>query len=459
MPSIQSLTMTYDALNEHVTFSEGDQVTGKVTLVLLKDTTIESLFIKLKGDAEVRWTKRSGDKTYTYQAHKRYFKFKQFLIDEQSSATVLPKGSHVFGFRFFIPSQSMPSSFRGNHGKIVYKLEAKLNRSWRMDNTVEKEIKFVSKNLPNQQVIMAPLVGSTEKDVGIFSSGRITLNATIDKGAYAPGETMVFSAKVNNSSSSEMIPKFSLEQKIVYHAKGHSKCETKRIHKIAENLIQAKTEKQIKCTMRIPNDQEMTIINCDIISVNYTAKVYLDISFAFDPEILLPVIILPFALASASPNHTAEGAVGGLSSSIFPYPRSPQSAHSDRSGYPGPQGYSAAPPAYPAHPPVVAGFSGAYPSAPPPVGGHYSNPVPQATSQYGNPFTASSVALHPPPPSAPPAPSAPSIQPLPSPSPTAPSYNLLPSAPAMNMDFLSQSDEPPPSYSLLFPDSDTSNAK
>uniref|UniRef100_A0A8C5I9S3 Arrestin domain-containing protein 3-like n=1 Tax=Gouania willdenowi TaxID=441366 RepID=A0A8C5I9S3_GOUWI len=440
------LTMTYDALNEHVTFSEGDQVTGKVTLVLLKDTTIESLFIKLKGDAEVRWTKRSGDKTYTYQAHKRYFKFKQFLIDEQSSgrrgevggggATVLPKGSHVFGFRFFIPSQSMPSSFRGNHGKIVYKLEAKLNRSWRMDNTVEKEIKFVSKNLPNQQ---APLVGSTEKDVGIFSSGRITLNATIDKGAYAPGmKSLYFLFFVVR-----ILSKIFLLQ------------TTDNIK--PERFV--KFEKQIKCTMRIPNDQEMTIINCDIISVNYTAKVYLDISFAFDPEILLPVIILPFALASASPNHTAEGAVGGLSSSIFPYPRSPQSAHSDRSGYPGPQGYSAAPPAYPAHPPVVAGFSGAYPSAPPPVGGHYSNPVPQATSQYGNPFTASSVALHPPPPSAPPAPSAPSIQPLPSPSPTAPSYNLLPSAPAMNMDFLSQSDEPPPSYSLLFPDSDTSNAK
>uniref|UniRef100_A0A8C5IBU7 Arrestin domain-containing protein 3-like n=1 Tax=Gouania willdenowi TaxID=441366 RepID=A0A8C5IBU7_GOUWI len=271
MPSIQSLTMTYDALNEHVTFSEGDQVTGKVTLVLLKDTTIESLFIKLKGDAEVRWTKRSGDKTYTYQAHKRYFKFKQFLIDEQSSATVLPKGSHVFGFRFFIPSQSMPSSFRGNHGKIVYKLEAKLNRSWRMDNTVEKEIKFVSKNLPNQQ---APLVGSTEKDVGIFSSGRITLNATIDKGAYAPGmKSLYFLFFVVR-----ILSKIFLLQ-------------------TTDNI---KPERFVKfgifgytCVL-IPNDQEMTIINCDIISVNYTAKVYLDISFAFDPEILLPVIILPF---------------------------------------------------------------------------------------------------------------------------------------------------------------------
>jgi hypothetical protein len=39
----------------------------------------------------------------------------------------------------------MPSSFHGNYGKIVYRLEAKLSRSWRLDSNVKQEINFASK--------------------------------------------------------------------------------------------------------------------------------------------------------------------------------------------------------------------------------------------------------------------------------------------------------------------------
>lgn len=84
MPAIQSLTLICDALNENETFSEGDLLTGKVTLALLKETPVESLTVKAKGDADVRWTRKSGDRTHTYSAHKRYFKLKQFLIPEDS---------------------------------------------------------------------------------------------------------------------------------------------------------------------------------------------------------------------------------------------------------------------------------------------------------------------------------------------------------------------------------------
>ncbi|XP_028270152.1 arrestin domain-containing protein 3-like [Parambassis ranga] len=468
MPSVKSFTITYDALNEHDTFSQGDTITGSVILELQKEIKVESLFIKAKGDANVHWSERRNDRTYTYSSHRRYFKLKQFLIPQGSNDTVLPQGIHVYKFSFTIPPDNMPSSFRGHYGKIVYQLEAKLGRNWRLDGSAVKELKFVSRSYPDLYSRMSQQVGSTDKKMGLFSKGHTHMDVTLDKRAYAAGETVMIVAKINNSSSSDMTPKFSLNRDVVYRANGRTKHENTVCNKMADSCIKARTQKEVRCALQIPLDVMVSIQNCEIISVEYNVKVYLDISFHFDPEVLFPVVIFPpgFALINCNNGPPAgpypPGAYGGPSHSDFgppavsmnPFPVPPGGF-----GYPGVQGYSAPPPAT-----MYAGPPGMYPTHP--TQG-FSNPMPQGNSPYGCPSSSSSSVHHPPPtapqfhpsPSAPavyPPPSAMEIQPPPfSQSPAAPAYNLLPSAPMMNTDFLSQSGEAPPSYSLLFPSSNT----
>ncbi|KAM7416496.1 hypothetical protein PAMA_018516 [Pampus argenteus] len=361
----------------------------------------------------------------------------------------------------------MPSSFRGNHGKIVYMLEAKLSRSWKFNRTVEKEINFVSKSFLNLHSLMSSQVGSVEKDTGLFSKGLVHMDAVIDRRAYAPGETAVIVAKINNSSSSNMTPKFSLIQNVLYRANTSTKHEGNVIQKLSHNCITPKTQREVRCSIKIPHNLMQTIQNCDIISVDYQIKVYLDISFAFDPVVLFPVVIIPPDLAPGRQRGVSVGpypdeATGGPSDSDFPpsavpggcYPPSP---HSGSYGYPGAQQYSAPPYVYSDNQPLSAG-------PPTHMSGGYNNPVPRQPSAYGSPFSSSSSSsvLHPPPtvPTFHPPPSAPALHPSTSAppayniSPTVPSYNL-PSAPMMNTDFLSRDDEPPPSYALLFPSSAT----
>lgn len=467
MPSIRAFVITYDALNEYGTFSEGDTITGSVTLALLKETKVESLFVKAKGDADVRWTTKSGERSTTHSAHRRYFKLKQFLIPEGSNDTVLSQGNHAFKFSLRIPPGSMPSSFKGHYGKIVYRLVAKLSRSWKMDSKAEKELNFVSKCVPNLHALRLQQVGSTRKETGIFSRGEVRMDATVDKTAYAAGETMVVFAKINNCTSSDMIPKISLVREVLYKASGSVKSESQTVHKVVENCVRPQTQKEIRCGIKIPRDYLLTINNCEIITVEYHLKVYLDISFAFDPKIKFPVVILPADMASRFQSGVARcpsprGAVGGPSNSDFPnrqvsmgpYPTSP---HSGGYRYPAVPSYSAPPPAYPANPPAYVSTH---------MSGGYNNPVPQQRSPYGSPFSSSSSSfvLHPPPtaPGFVSPPSAPEFQPSPpAASPSAPTYNLLLSAPLMHTDFLSQSDESPPAYALLFPSStnETSNGK
>nr|XP_046242992.1 arrestin domain-containing protein 3-like isoform X2 [Scatophagus argus]XP_046242994.1 arrestin domain-containing protein 3-like isoform X3 [Scatophagus argus] len=480
MPSITSFTVTYDALNDCGTLSEGDKLTGKVTLSVSKEITVESLFVKVKGDANVHWTKRMNDRTYSYTAHRRYFKLKQFLIPEGVKDTVIPPGTHVYGFSMNIPRENMPSSFRGSHGKIVYMLEAKLSRSWRMDRTVEKELNFVSKSIANPQTLMSCQTGSTNKEMGVFSKGNAHMNVIVDRRAYAPGDSVVIDAKINNSSSSEMTPKFSLIRDVVFRAQGNTKHEESVVNKVADKCIKPQTEKTVKCVMKIPRDLVLTIQNCEIISVEYHLKVYLDISFAFDPKILFPVLIIPPDLVSGhgvAMGPYPAGAIGGPGTSDFPPPSVAMGPY-PAGAIGGPSTSDFPPPSvamgpYPARaigghnsftPPVVAVGPNSYQhpgaqsySAPPP-----QYPGPQQASPYGDPFTSSSSVLHPPPtaPIFPPPLSAPFSLPS-STSAATSTYLTLPSAPEMTTDFLSQSDEPPPAYSLLFPSSapETSGAK
>ncbi|KAL0192881.1 hypothetical protein M9458_011177, partial [Cirrhinus mrigala] len=82
--SIKELSLHYDPINESNTFTTGDIVEGRVVLEVTKEIKVDSFFVKLTGDAHVSWTTGSGDNKKTYSAHERYFKLKQYFIQESS---------------------------------------------------------------------------------------------------------------------------------------------------------------------------------------------------------------------------------------------------------------------------------------------------------------------------------------------------------------------------------------
>lgn len=84
---------------------------------------------------------------------------------------------------------------------------------------------------------------------------------------------MTVVAKFNNTSSSDMTPKFSLTQTVVYHANDSQKTEEHTVKKVVENCLMPETRKEITCAIRIPSDQILSIQNCDILSVEYRLKV------------------------------------------------------------------------------------------------------------------------------------------------------------------------------------------
>uniref|UniRef100_A0A8C1KRD6 Arrestin-like N-terminal domain-containing protein n=1 Tax=Cyprinus carpio TaxID=7962 RepID=A0A8C1KRD6_CYPCA len=82
--SIKKLSLQYNQINESNTFSSGDIVEGRVVLEVTKEIKVNSFFVKLTGDAHVSWSEGSGDDETTYSDHERYFKLKQYFIQERT---------------------------------------------------------------------------------------------------------------------------------------------------------------------------------------------------------------------------------------------------------------------------------------------------------------------------------------------------------------------------------------
>lgn len=87
------------------------------------------------------------------------------------------------------------------------------------------------------------------------------------------GDTVAVVANINNASSKDMAPKFSLVQNVVYRAQGHTKHESKVIFKQVDQLMRPNTERTAKCSLKIPHDATPSIHNCEILSVEYHLKV------------------------------------------------------------------------------------------------------------------------------------------------------------------------------------------
>ncbi|XP_019131512.2 arrestin domain-containing protein 3 [Larimichthys crocea] len=340
MSPIKEFTLIYERPNPDDIFSEGDTVTGAVRFTLTKEIKVKKLLVKLKGDAHVHWTQGSGDNKKSYSASRRYFKAKENLVEENATDTVLSEGPNEFKFSLQIPQDDLPSSYKDPHGKIVYMLEAKLSRSWHFATKSQKELKLASKSLAHHGQMMFPHSGSVDKDIGVFSKGQVQMSATIDRSVCSPGDTLSIVAKISNSSSKKMKPKFSLQQKIEYNAGNGKKVCDSSLCKIVRETIEVNSEETVTCPVEIPANVIGTIHNCEILSVEYYLKVYLDISFAVDPEVVFPLVIIPSVMRSYQ-----TGADAASCYSAFPPPPLPDGLHPSDSfayGYPEPEPTEAA---------------------------------------------------------------------------------------------------------------------
>ncbi|XP_076015845.1 arrestin domain-containing protein 3-like [Genypterus blacodes] len=227
----------------------------------------------------------------------------------------------------------MPSSFKGTHGMIAYILTAKMSRSWWIPCQAKQELKFVSNSTPTTSTVIRPKSLSVEKEIGIFTKGKVRLAVTIDRNVCTPGETVVAVAKVTNSSSRTMRPRVCLIQREIYRAMGKTRIMKDGVCNTVGEPITPQTEETVCCPLKTPHEMAWPIHNCGILSVDYFLKVYLDIRFHLNPQVAFPLVIVPAHVMNSAPG----GVVGpdtaqAQSKSDFPPPLASAEPHPEHSG-------------------------------------------------------------------------------------------------------------------------------
>ncbi|KAM9744606.1 uncharacterized protein ACNS7B_011754 [Menidia menidia] len=319
--TVKKLEVTYNPINDSNTFTNGDIVTGQVTLEVAKDCQIDSLSIKFKGKAEVLWSERHGQVTVVYHSKDKYFSIKQYFIrdknikdDEkalvihnpETYCSVVAPGVHVYPFTFQIPSQEMPSSFKGADGKIQFLLEARLGRSMRIAKKESTKINFVSNAAINSVYgLMTPQHESKDKKMKLFTSGSVAMDVDLEKSGFYQGEGLKVLAFIKNDSSREIKPKYCIYSKHSFFARGKRRVHTYDLIKEVGAPIPPSTSEKVTQIINVPHDAEPSILNCSILKAEYRLRVYLDVKYASDPEIKFDIVIMPasqaYAVALAPP--------------------------------------------------------------------------------------------------------------------------------------------------------------
>uniref|UniRef100_A0A3Q2VAW5 Arrestin C-terminal-like domain-containing protein n=1 Tax=Haplochromis burtoni TaxID=8153 RepID=A0A3Q2VAW5_HAPBU len=270
-------------------FSSGDQIIGHISFDLTKETKITSITMRLKGNVNVHWTAGGEDRgmlllvlfgrSDTWQTNSH--RLCPFLI--ATRGTKLQLGTHVYPFTCQLPLGELPSSFRGSHGKIVYRLEANLSHSVRKDSKAK---------------LMVPL----QTKMNLFTSGSVAMDVSIPKTAFLQGEDIKVMASVQNKSSRDIKLKYCLYRKNSYFANKKRKLETKDILKEEGEII------------TIPSTETASVLNCNIIKLENRLRVHLDVKYASDPEIKFPIIILP-ALEGSDKQQSSDYSASGFEAS------------------------------------------------------------------------------------------------------------------------------------------------
>ncbi|RXM93999.1 Arrestin domain-containing protein 4 [Acipenser ruthenus] len=282
-------------------YCSGELVSGQVLVELSEDMRVTALRLVARGCARVNWTEGPGTATTlssaamatsspssssssssrSFREEVEYVHSAQTLIEapgenSEESFITLHAGKHEFPFSFQLPQGPLVTSFSGKYGCIQYWVNATLERLSAPDQSVRREFPVISHMDVNTPTL---LLGNCSRPLHF----DIPYNRT--------GEAIPIYAEIENCSSRLIVPKAAIYQTVTCLANGRTKTCKQMVANVRGNHIgSGSMDTWNGKKLKIP-PVTASILNCSIITVEYSLAVYAHIPGAKKLKLELPLVI------------------------------------------------------------------------------------------------------------------------------------------------------------------------
>ncbi|XP_055367901.1 arrestin domain-containing protein 3-like isoform X1 [Betta splendens] len=324
--AVKHLSLEYDKVNERGTFSPGDVLSGRVTVVSSKETTAQRFVVRAKGKAKVTWPEQRGRSTVLHSDKKEYFKFEHVILQDKNKgdgSEIIRSGRSVYPFSFVVPdvcvfrptrprysshtlvclllenllvfasSRDMPSSYRGKWGRVTYSVRAQLTQTIWLVHKTKAELPFLTKSdFPfasrSEMIIIGLKEPQCASRISFLGRGTVTMNVTSEKMGVKQGEALGVSVELLNSSACALTPRLYLREKQTFVAQSHRIVHASDTLFATGDSVPAGTSHSVTKVLRIPPRLPPTFFNCSMMKLEYRLKVTL----TRDQEVRLPLVVL-----------------------------------------------------------------------------------------------------------------------------------------------------------------------
>jgi len=292
--------------DSHHEFYVGERVEGQAEVSLPENGLLSDIGISFHCLAEVKWLEYAAHflQSQFYHDKCEFHVEVAKLVDKDVTVTPLNENkwkTFTIPFSFKIPNdKNLPSSMLSAHAFVKYFVRVSIKNA-------NGDMKHFYKNIPVQSPmnknLMISVGGSAESSL-LFHGGTVSMQASLNRKGFAPGQTLAVQVSVDNQTNALMKPQLELHQIQIYNFEGIRLkivetvlCESP----ITGPKIPAHSKEQEILLLTIPTGESLSI-RSDLITVKYFVNVILHTGLQkeFNLHINLPIVLTAKGILDAA---------------------------------------------------------------------------------------------------------------------------------------------------------------